>query len=463
MNDPNGMVYDKGIYHLFYQYYPDSTVWGPMHWGHASSADLIHWKNLPVALYPDSLGYIFSGSAVVDKKNSSGFQQGSIQPLVAVFTYHNIAGEKKGRNDFQYQGLAYSIDHGKTWQKYAGNPIIANPGIKDFRDPKLIWHEGSGKWIITLAAGNKVQFYASADLKKWQLCGTFGEKEGSHDGVWECPDLFPLKTADGKETKWVLLVSVGTGAPNGGSGTQYFTGEFDGQKFVSDAAKTVKWIDYGTDNYAGITWSNSPDNRRIFLGWMSNWQYAQQVPTKNWRSAMTIPRELGLLKSPAGYHLIANPVKETLGLRLEKEAVNFLSRKEHPISLNELLLNFSLENPESEDFGIELFNSINEKLRIGYNRKKNSYYIDRTHAGNTGFSKEFAALHEAPRLSNHKTIQLHLFIDKSSVELFADGGKTVMTDLFFPTDDFNAVRAYSKSGTAPLINGSLYELKSIWK
>ena len=432
MNDPNGMVYYKGEYHLFYQYYPDSTVWGPMHWGHAISKDMVHWQHLPIALYPDSLGYIFSGSVVVDKNNSSGFQKGEESPLIAIYTYHNMAGEKSGRADFQTQGIAYSLDKGRTWKKYAQNPVIKNPGTKDFRDPKVMWHEASKQWILTMAAGNEILFYRSTNLKNWELSGSFGKEEGSHGGVWECPDLFEIRTGKDMETKWVLLVSIGNGAPNGGSGTQYFVGNFDGKSFTNDNTKqTMLWLDYGTDNYAGVTWSNAPGNRRLFLGWMSNWQYAQTVPTKAWRSAMTLPRELSLHQTSQGYRLLTNPAKETNALRINGSAKNFTAGKEYTFSLAELKLEYDLEKTGSTDFGIELLNNKNESLRIGFNKQKNEFYIDRTNFTNKSFSKEFPAIHSAPRSADGKQMTLHLYIDHSSVELLADDGTMVMTDIFF--------------------------------
>ena len=463
MNDPNGMVYYKGEYHLFYQYYPDSTVWGPMHWGHAVTKDLIHWQHLPVALYPDSLGYIFSGSVVVDKNNSSGFKTGEESPLVAIYTYHNMTGEKNGRNDFQTQGIAYSNDKGRTWKKYNHNPVIKNPGIKDFRDPKVMWHEASKHWVLTMAVANHIRFYRSTDLKNWELAGSFGEKEGSHGGVWECPDLIQLPVANNKESKWVLLVSVGSGAANGGSGTQYFVGDFDGKTFINHhIPEKILWLDYGSDNYAGVTWSNVPAGRHLFLGWMSNWQYATKVPTQKWRSAMTLPRELFLDKTVDGYRVITQPAKETDQLRINNTPVHFLSKKEHHYSLCELTVEFEVTARGSDDFGIEINNSKNESIQIGYNKTKNAFYIDRTHCRNTSFAKEFAAVHYAPRLASDKKLTMHLYIDKSSVELFGDGGSVTMTDIFFPSEDFSSIKAYSKKGYAPVTGGELYELKSVW-
>ncbi len=464
MNDPNGMVYYKGEYHLFYQYYPDSTVWGPMHWGHAISKDLVHWQQLSIALYPDSLGYIFSGSVVVDEHNTSGFQTGTEKPLVAIFTYHNMAGEKAGTNNFQTQGIAYSLDKGRTWKKYWSNPIIKNPGIKDFRDPKVSWHAVSKKWIMTMAAGNEIRFYQSANLKDWQLSGRFGNDEGNHGGVWECPDLFEMKIAGSQQTKWVLLVSIGNGAPNGGSGTQYFIGDFNGKTFQnSNTKQTQLWLDYGCDNYAGVTWSNVAAGRRLFLGWMSNWQYAQTVPTQTWRSAMTLPREISLQQTADGIRLFTNPVKELEKLRSGNHEITAENKTAYPFSLGEMELTVDLEKTSIADFGIEIFNSKNEKIRVGFNKTANQYYIDRIKSGDVSFSKVFAAKHIAPRLVKDKKLTMHLFIDHSSVELFADGGSVAMTDIFFPSEKFNSIQLYPKNKNADVIKGTLYKLTSIWR
>ena len=303
MNDPNGMVYYEGEYHLFYQYYPDSTVWGPMHWGHAISRDLVSWEHLPIALYPDSLGLIFSGSAVVDWKNTSGFGINGKPPLVAMFTHHLMRGEKAGRHDFQYQSLAYSNDKGRTWTKYAGNPVIPNTNaIHDYRDTKVFWYAPDQKWVVVLAAGDHIMLYNSPNLKDWTYLSSFGKDLGAHGGVWECPDLFPLKVQGTTQEKWVLIQNMNPGGPNGGSAAQYFIGDFNGKSFILDAQLTGDlplWLDHGRDNYAGVTWSDVPaaDGRRLFIGWMSNWDYAQVVPTKSWRSAMTLPRQLVLAKT----------------------------------------------------------------------------------------------------------------------------------------------------------------------
>ena len=477
MNDPNGMVFFEDEYHLFYQYYPDSNVWGPMHWGHAVSKDLMHWEHLPIALYPDSLGYIFSGSTVVDWKNSSGFGKNGKPPLVAIFTYHNMALEKAGRKDFQYQGIAYSNDNGRSWTKYSGNPIIPNKDkIQDFRDPKVIWDARSGQWVMVFAAFDHIKFWTSPDLKNWTHRFDFGKEIGAHGGVWECPDLFPMKTADGTE-KWVLLVSINPGAPNGGSGTQYFVGEFDGAAFRLDpdfAADVPKgkgvWLDYGRDNYAGVTWSDLPEaqNRRVFLGWMSNWDYAQVVPTTVWRSAMTLPRTLELHKTARGFRIFSNPVPET---RLLSKAFKQLKpqviKKTIPLpqvkGLAQLDLTFSNVSIDA-DFGIALFNEKGERYVIGFDASKGIFYSDRTKAGANDFSEKFAAkIHIAPRVSQERELRLQIFIDAASVEMFADGGLTVMTELFFPSKPFNKAELFLNKGAVTLLDGATFQQKSVWK
>lgn len=432
MNDPNGMVYYNGTYHLMYQYYPDSTVWGPMHWGHATSKDLVNWTHLPIALYPDSLGYIFSGSAVADVHNTSGFGKEGKVPLVAIFTHHNDQQEKAGSNTFQYQSLAFSLDDGKTWTPYGGNPVLKNPGIRDFRDPKVSWHEASKKWIMTLATMDRITFYSSPDLKQWTKESEFGKEFGAHGGVWECPDLFPLEY-HGQQV-WILLVSINPGGPNSGSATQYFTGRFDGHRFTPYQTDT-RWLDYGPDNYAGVTWSNTGD-RKIFIGWMSNWQYAQVVPTQTWRSAMTVPRDLGLEKIGEKYFVTSRPVPE-LDALAEKPVV-ISNIRPGTFDLTPRIGSYTgaarlhLSADSINNFSITLSNKQGQKVVIGYDKDSNQYYLDRRASGKTAFEKGFAARHTAPCLSSDANLDLTLVLDVASVELFADKGLTVMTQTFFP-------------------------------
>jgi len=462
INDPNGMVYHNGIYHLFFQYYPDSTVWGPMHWGHATSKDLIHWQQQPIALYPDSLGYIFSGSAVVDKNNTSGFGKTGQAPLVAIFTHHDPRGEKEGRNNFQNQSIAYSLDNGKTWTKYAGNPVLKNPGITDFRDPKVMWYESQKKWIMTLATKDCITFYSSPDLKNWKKESEFGKELGAHGGVWECPDLFSLND-NGKQV-WVLIVNLNPGGPNGGSATQYFMGNFNGSKFTPMDSKT-RWLDYGPDEYAGITWSNT-GSRKLFLGWMSNWLYANVVPTATWRNAMTIPRELKLKRIGREIYVASTPVTELNGIRLNPVAwQNIQVKNSFDVSAKagkiKLPGRLDMNLEKLNDFSVILSNDAGEEVAIGYDNKQQQYFIDRTKAGKTNFQKDFAGRFVAPRLSKAGNMDISLIIDDSSIELFADNGLTVMTAIFFPTEPFKHLRIQSPGNTT-IKKVTVSNLKNIW-
>ncbi|WP_290795911.1 glycoside hydrolase family 32 protein [Flavihumibacter sp. UBA7668] len=424
MNDPNGMVYHEGVYHLFFQHYPDSTVWGPMHWGHATSTDLVHWEEQSIKLFPDSLGWIFSGSAVYDEQNSSGLGKDGKGPLVAIFTHHSSENEKAQGKDFQYQSLAFSNDAGVTWIKYEGNPVLRKPEGTDFRDPKVMWYSSRSKWIMTLAVKDHIEFYSSPDLKNWTYESSFGAEAGAHGGVWECPDLIPFKK-EGKE-HWVLLVNINPGAPNGGSGTQYFVGSFDGQHFTASHTDT-RWMDYGTDNYAGITWSNTGD-RKLLIGWMSNWMYANLVPTKNWRSATTLVRELDLQQVGAELYLKSNLPKE-LGV-IAETSIEQAERISLPIKIEMGTvpvgqMEWSFSNKEGE------------VLKLGYDKASNRYFIDRSNAGEAGFHTDFAKIQYAPRIATADSMNLTVVLDHSSVELFADDGLTVMTAIVFPTSDYS--------------------------
>lgn len=465
MNDPNGMVYYEGEYHLFYQYYPDSTVWGPMHWGHAVSPDMIHWEHLPVALYPDSLGYIFSGSAVVDHRNTSGLGQKGQPPMVAIFTHHDPAGDKAGRIDFQVQSIAYSLDKGRTWTKYAGNPVLPNPGIRDFRDPKVMWHEPSGKWIMTLACQDHIRFYSSANLLKWDLESEFGKNLGAHGGVWECPDLFELPL-NGKK-HWVLLVSINPGGPNGGSATQYFVGDFDGKIFRPVTPKPeILWVDHGRDNYAGVTWSNIPekDGRRLFLGWMSNWDYGQVTPTQAWRSAMTLPRELSLAQTVKGIRLVSQPVRELAALRSGQ--VSFGEKwagGDLPLAVNgdllEIEASFFWKGAAPDSLGLVFFNDAGDSLRVNLNPATQTLVVDRSKAGPNDFSEKFVAGATVPIDLSGGRANLRLFLDWSSLEVFTADGLIVATMQVFPRQPLNQVKAFSSGGGGVGVKGMAYSLK----
>ena len=462
MNDPNGLVYNNGTYHLYYQYYPDSTVWGPMHWGHATSKNLKNWENQPIALAPDSLGYIFSGSAVVDSLNTSGFGTRENPPLVAMFTYHDPAGAEAKTSNYQYQGIAYSLDNGQTFTKYEGNPVVPNTNnLVDFRDPKVFWHKNSNKWILILVAGDYAMFYNSDNLKDWTLLSEFGKDRGAHGGVWECPDLFPLTIAETGETKWVLFISINPGAPNGGSGTQYFIGEFDGETFTSDQ-QDEKWIDLGRDNYAGITYNNLPEDERIFIGWMSNWEYGQETPTEAWRSAMTLPRKLELHKTE-DYFLTNNPLSSlTNGLKtthpktkLEAETLRFTDSL-----LQQSKMTFDLPKPLS-DFELKLSNDKDEHITIFYNASSKEYSLDRSKSGKTEFSDKFAL----PLMKAHAyfkkddVAEFAIYLDASSIEFFGDGGANALTAQFFPNAPYTHFSLKTKDKVE---NISLTPIPSIW-
>lgn len=477
MNDPNGMVYADGQYHLFYQYNPYANKWGPMHWGHAVSVDMVHWNNLPIALFPDQHGTIFSGSAVVDRDNTSGFGSAAHPPLVAVFTYHDHLRENLAPVGFQSQGIAYSTDQGRTWTKYDGNPVLQNPDVRDFRDPKVFWFEDRKRWIMTLAVGNHVSFYSSADLKTWTHESDFGADRGAHGGVWECPDLIELplpgKAADGASAqRYVLLVSVGTGAPNGGSGTQYFVGHFDGRNFTADPAAPVtpRWVDYGTDDYAGSTWSGAtPGGRQLFIGWMSNWDYANVVPTTRWRSAMTAPRELTLAVTPDGIELRSLPVQELASLRTgEHRIARQIVSQSHSIDLNTpgstaglLELDMRMTTRRASRIELTFANGANQKTVFRIDRTAHRYEVDRTASGTVDFSPKFAGVQTAPMIGRSNQVIVRALLDRSSIELFINDGQTVFTTVVFPTTPYDRVTLDSDRDVE-LEGAQVYTLQSIW-
>lgn len=450
MNDPNGMFYYKGKYHLYFQHHPYSNVWGPMHWGHAISKDLISWEEQPIALFPDNLGTIFSGSAVVDHNNTSGFGTEINPPIVAIYTNHNSTEANEGSIKFQNQSIAYSLDEGQTWTKYINNPIIKNPGVRDFRDPKVIWYEKDQKWILTLAASQITQFYESKDLKEWNYLSSFGEGIGNHNGVWECPDLFELPVRGTDQTKWVHLVSINPGGPNGGSATQYFIGDFDGKKFVIDHDFETRmknkhdfWTDFGKDNYAGVTFSNWESDKGgvLLLGWMSNWQYASKVPTNTWRSAMTLGRELELYKTKENSYRLRSILSSNFGNyesmaiekqgELIKENITLVTKK--TIDLSTAKVQIKISGLEDTEYIFEIANSSGDKLVFGYDHKELLFFIDRNQSGKTKFSDKFSKKPSlAPRLVNKRTLDIEFVLDKASIEIFFDEGRTVMTEIFFP-------------------------------
>lgn len=469
MNDPNGMVYYEGEYHLFYQHHPDGTTWGPMHWGHAISKDLVYWEHRPIALAPDEYGMIFSGSAVVDWNDTSGFFGGK-PGLVAIFTHADHNHDKDRPR--QRQSLAYSSDRGRTWTKYEGNPVLASETVIDFRDPKVFWHEPSGRWVMILAAGDRVQIFASPDLKAWSFASEFGMSEGSHDGVWECPDLIELPVEGGKGgSKWVMIVSIGDSpACPEGSRAQYFVGEFDGRTFKNDnAPETVLWLDYGRDNYAGVTWSDieGPERGKLFIGWMSNWKYANLTPTVSWRSAMTLPRELSLKNGSEGVRLSQRPISRLQGLRGETMRWTLIDvvpgrNALEGMALDTFEIECDLELGEAAEVGFKLRVSDREETVVGYDAAERMLFIDRTKSGESSFHEAFACKHGVPLVPENGRIKLHLFVDRSSVEVFANDGAAVLTDQIFPDPGSTGMALYAQGGSAKVKALSLHVLKSMY-
>jgi len=461
MNDPNGMFYADGQYHLYYQFYPDGNKWGPMHWGHTTSKDMIKWEEQPIAIYPDKDKYIFSGSAVVDVNNTSGLRNGKKAPIVAIYTLHDMTKEKENKIDVEQQDLAYSNDNGFTWQKFEeGNPVVKNPGIRDFRDPKVTWDRTHKQWVMVLAAQDRAQFYKSTNLKNWEYLSDFGKNIGAHGGVWECPDFFQMKVEGSNETKWVLIQSLNPGGANGGSGTQYFIGDFDGTTFKQDTnfAQRVEkekavWLDYGKDNYAGVTWDNIPstDGRKLFIGWMSNWDYAQQVPTFSWRGITTIAREIQLIKKGNDYSLISNPVKEinkyisktVKPKNIKGKGIISISEAGR-IDLTKAIINFNLKNLKQDTYTFILSNSLGESLTFGINNSEHYLFLDRSKSGKIDFSEKFAStITKAIFDGNQKEAVFKIILDKTSIEIFYNNGEKVITELFFPNQPFTELSVSS--------------------
>ena len=472
MNDPNGMIYYEGEYHLFYQHYPDSTVWGPMHWGHAISTDLIHWEHLPIALFPDSLGYIFSGSVVLDKANTTGLGTLEKPVLVALFTYHNRAIEEAGGKDYKYQGLAYSSDKGRTWTKYLNNPVLPNLGQPDFRDPKVFWHKESRKWIMILAVRDHVELFGSGNLIDWKFLSRFGDQDGEHRGVWECPDLIPLKVEGTNEYKWILIASINQGPANRGSCTQYFVGDFDGIKFINGASSSeVKWMDAGWDNYAGVTYANTQQlaDRTIYQGWMSNWEYAIVTPTIKWRSAMTLPREINLLTDSVRFWIRQNPVIELNNLRKDTLKVNSFKLSGEQdwskyLSITEPLLDIDIvlrKSGQMSSWYFLLSNEKNEELAFGFDEATEEYFVNREKATLLNFSTSYQSKHTAPRISSNNEMRVRVLLDQSSIEIFYDEGDVVFTEQLFPTQPFTRMSLTSPN-TVLEVEGAVYHLTSIW-
>ncbi len=480
MNDPNGLVYFNGEYHLFYQYNPFGDRWGHMSWGHAVSRDLAHWEHLPVALAERDSIMIFSGSAVVDWNNTSGFAlQGAAHspaenaepPLAAIYTGHHTSG----RN--QSQHIAYSTDRGRSWTKYEGNPVL-DRGLSDFRDPKVFWYEPEGKWVMVVAlpTEHKLQFYASEDLKQWAHLSDFGPA-GAIGGIWECPDLFELPVdGDPSNTRWVLEVDLNPGSIAGGSGGQYFIGQFDGKAFTPDAPVGVgdehaRWVDYGADFYAAVSWSGIPETGgdRLWIAWMNNWMYAGDIPTSPWRSAQSLPRRVTLRTLDGEVRLMQQPANGLPPLRRTQRHVSNIEVAEGTLSLAErgiagkaleIIAEFEVGN--ADVFGLKVRMGNDEETLVGYDVMDGEVFVDRSRSGEVSFHPGFAARHAAPLPAKDRRVRLHVFVDWSSVEVFAGNGRITITDQIFPKPESAGVALFAQGGTARLVSLDSWEMASTW-
>lgn len=461
MNDPNGMFYKDGRWHLYYQYNPYGSKWQNMTWGHSVSDNLVNWEHLPEAIRPNGLGSVFSGSCAVDHDNTAGFGSDAV---IALYT---SAGTS------QMQSLASSTDDGLTFNIYPSNPVLTLES--EARDPKVFWNDSTKEWnmILAHALDHEMLIFTSPDMKSWTLQSSFGKGLGAQGGVWECPDLFELPVAGTDEKKWVLLCNINPDGPFGGSGTQYFVGDFDGKTFKADtdAAGNVstKWLDYGKDHYATVTWSDAPDGRRVALGWMSNWQYAADVPTMQFRSANTLPREMGLFRAPDGeVYASSAPSPELEALRgklAAKVKKTTVGRKARSFALPsenggicEILMD--IEASKAKTVNVVFSNSQGEKVVMQYDPAAATLSFDRTQSGITDFSEGFPAVTVTPTHEASGRIALRIFVDRSSMEVFGNDGEFVMTNLVFPRTPYTALSVSAEGGNAKVENLRIYSLKS---
>jgi fructan beta-fructosidase len=447
MNDPNGLIWEGGEYHLFYQYNPQGNVWGHMSWGHAVSPDLLHWREQPLAIPEDDRAMIYSGSVVLDRENTTGFGA---------------------------QSIAFSLDHGRTWTKYAGNPVL-DLGLKDFRDPKVFWYAPRRSWIMVAARStdHKVSFFASNDLKTWRHLSDFGPA-GASDGVWECPDLFPLpEPGRGRRLKWVLKVDVQNSALAPGGGGQVFVGTFDGARFraerTASGSPQPQWLDYGPDYYASGTWNDAPGGRRVMIGWMDNWRYAQEEPTGAWRGAMSLPRVLSLGRGKDGWTLLQEPIPElrTLGGRaVEQSKISVADGRVATLPYNvgesAFDLRLRLWPQKARSSGVSLMSSAGVEAQIGYDAIAGRLYLERPASGPAAFASKFGARVEMPVALSSGALPLRIVVDRSSVEIFAEGGAKVMTARLYPRAPLSGVAVYAKAGSALMTSLSVTPLKSVW-
>ena len=459
MNDPNGMFYKDGVWHLYYQHNPYGSKWQNLSWGHSTSTDLINWKPEPEAIEPNGLGLVFSGSCVVDSAGTAGFGKNAV---IALYTSADVS---------QTQSLAWSTDDGTTFNIYPGNPILTMES--EARDPNMFWHTPTQQWVMLLAHAldHEMLIFTSPDLKDWTLQSSFGKGLGCQDGVWECPDLFELPVPGTDKKKWVLLCNINPGGPFGGSATQYFTGDFDGKTFTPDTDAEgkvpTKWLDYGKDNYATVSWSDAPDGRRTVIGWMSNWQYAAEAPTLQYRSANTLPRETGLFSGADGQlYLSSAPSPELLAMRAKPvTSASHISIGNKPRTFalpaaNDGICEITLDiDPaKSSEVALTIGNKANESVTVTYDAAARTISFDRRNSGLTDFSKDFPAVTTAPLFTAGRTVSLRIYVDRSSIELFADDGRSVMTNTVFPTSPYTTLSLSSTGGKAEIRNLKIYPL-----
>lgn len=461
MNDPNGMFYKDGVWHLCYQWNPYGSKWQNMTWGSSTSTDLIHWEHHPAAIIPNGLGMVFSGSSAIDRSGSAGFGKDAV---VAMYTSAGVS---------QMQSLAVSHDNGLTYDIYPANPVITME--TEARDPNMFWDNDKKQWILVLAHAleHEMLFFTSPDMKQWTLRGSFGKGLGAQGGVWECPDLFRLKVDGTDKEKWMLICNINPGGPFGGSAVQYFTGDFDGNTFKADTDKNgnvaTKWLDYGKDNYALVSWSDVPDGRRVAIGWMSNWQYAAEVPTKQFRSANTLPREISLFTGADGQIYAASVPSPELNALRGKEIVNAKSvsvnKKGKTFSLPaendgvcEIIMN--IEPGKAGSLSLTFSNDKGEKSVMTYAPNYETLSFDRRESGIVDFSQDFPAVTTTPVFNGGGTLPVRIFVDRASIEVFANDGKGVMTNLVFPTEPYNKLTVNTDGASAKIKNLKIFTINT---
>ncbi len=469
-NDPCGLVYAFGKYNLFFQYNPFANVWGHMSWGHSVSPDLVHWNQLPVAIPEDSKAAIWTGSSVVDTNNTSGLcTNGQGGCIVSIYT--GWVPQTATAPEQQRQNLAFSQD-GRTWTKYSGNPVL-DLGRSDTRDPKVFWYSPEKRWVMVIvqATDHKIRIFGSPDLKHWQQLSEFGP-QGAAGGLWECPDLYRLpESGQSGKSRWILKIGVNPGHISGGSGGQYFVGQFDGTRFTNEnAPNQIHWLDYGRDCYCALTFNNEPEGRpRHMIGWMNNWQYAKSVPTSPWRGAMTLPRALSLSDANGSIALLQKPVEELRSLRENtmqyhgaREADLNSKLAQWPYRSQTFEMQVVIHPGTAKQIVWKLLQGEGHEMLVGFDAVNSELFLDRTKSGNVQFSDAFPSKSTAPLKLSGEPLQLHFFVDRSSVEVFAQDGRVTMTDLAFPKPDSNGLSLSASGGQIENVQFNIWKLRPIW-